>query len=148
MAVQFATIDEFREFQGLAPRDPRPSDTAEAVVYDAETRRLNALLQRASDRIVTMVRLARVAYAPTGIPRDSGHADAFSRATSAQAVWFEDKGSASGSAVEYDTISLIGVSFGKRAGAGAAQTPGQSRVAPEAVEILSNANIYSTVVGH
>lgn len=146
MAVQFATIDEFRLFQGLPAREPRPADSEEALVYDAETTRLNALLQRASGRVSSITRLARVSYARTGIPAVANIADAFSRATSAQATWFEDKGSAAGSGAEYDSVSLIGVSFSRRAGV--AQTPAQTRVSPEALEILSNAGIFSTAVSH
>lgn len=149
MAVQFATIDQLRDFQGLTPREERPSDVEEAKVYDAETARLNGLLKRASTRVKTAVRLARVAYATTGIPKQEGIASGFADATCAQAVWFEDNGDVSGAADQFDSVSLIGVAFSKRSGSSASeQTAAASRVSPESLEILSNLGIFTTAVRH
>lgn len=144
MAVQYATIAQYLAFQGEPPREPRPSDPDAAAVFDAETVRLNALLQRASDRITTVVRLARVRYANTGLPRDAAIAEAFARATAAQAVQFEETGSPSGNGGDYTSVSLIGVQFSK--GSSAAQTPAQARVSSEAYDILSGAGIFTSRV--
>lgn len=146
MAVQFATIAQYRTFQGLSPREQRPSDPESAAAYDAETVRLNALLQRASDRIRILVRLARVRYANTGLPRDEAIAETFARATAAQAVQFDETGSASGNGADYTSVSLIGVQFSKASTA--AQTNAQARVSAEASDILAAAGIFTTRVAY
>lgn len=146
MAVQFATIAQYRAFQGLPEREPRPSDPDGAAAFDAETVRLNAQLQRASDRIRVMVRLARVRYASTGIPSDDRVAEAFARATAAQAVQFDETGSASGNGADFTSVSLIGVQFSKAATA--AQTPAQARASAEAADILSAAGIFTSRVAY
>lgn len=143
MAVQYATIAQFLDFQGLPVREPRPSDPEAAAEFDAETRRLNALLQQASDDVRLMVRLGRVRYANTGLPRDAGVADAFARATSALAVHFEETGGASGNGDRFNSVSLIGVQF---SGPAVAQSAGQSRHSAQAASILAAAGIFTTRV--
>lgn len=144
MAVQFATIAQFLDFQGLPPRGPRPSDPDGGDAFDAETRRLNALLQRATVPIQRAVRLARVRYANTGLPRDSDVADAFARATAAQAVQFEETGSPSGNGDDFTSVSLIGVQFSKSQSAVKTQT--QQRASSEAYDILVASGIFTSRV--
>lgn len=144
MAVQFATIAQFLDFQGLPARTPRPSDPEGGAAFDAETRRLNALLQRASIPIQKAVRLARVRYENTGLPRDAAVADAFARATAAQAVQFEETGSPSGNGDDFTNVSLIGVQFSKAGTAAKTQT--QQRASAEAYDILASAGIFTTRV--
>lgn len=145
MAVQFATIAQYLDFQGLPPRDPRPSDEDGGVAFDEETRRLNALLQRATVPIVKAVRLARFRYDRTGMPKDAAIADAFARATAAQAVQFDEVGSATGNESDYTSVSLIGVQFSKST-SGASKTQAQARASAEAYDILAAAGIFTTQV--
>lgn len=143
MATQYATIAQFLDFQGLPEREPRPSDPEAAAVFDAETRRLNALLQQASDDVRGLVRLARVRYANTGLPRDAAVADAFARATAATAVHFEETGGASGNGDRFNSVSLIGVQF---SGPAVAQSAGAARMSAQASSILASAGIFTTRV--
>jgi hypothetical protein len=143
MAVQYATIAQYLDFQGLPPREPRPSDEDGGAAFDAETRRMNALLQRASDRITQVVRLARVRYMNTGLPRDAAVAEAFARATAAQAVQFDEVGGPSGNTSGFNSVSLIGVQF---SGPADAQSAAQARDSSEALSILSAAGIFTTRV--
>lgn len=145
MAVQFATIAQYLDFQGLPPRDPRPSDEDGGAAFDAETRRLNALLQRATVPIQKAVRLGRFRYDRTGLPKDTAVADAFARATAAQAVQFDEVGSATGNESDYTSVSLIGVQFSKSA-SGATKTQTQARASAEAYDILAASGIFTTQV--
>lgn len=144
MAVQYATIAQYLDFQGLPPRPPHPSDQEGGDAFDAETRRLNALLQRATVPIQKAVRLARVRYANTGLPRDTDVAEAFARATAAQAVQFEETGSPSGNGDDFTSVSLIGVQFSKASTAARTQT--QQRASAEALDILVSAGIFTSRV--
>ncbi len=147
MAVQYATIDDYFAFHGETRL--RALDADEIAAYDAETLRLNALLKRASSRVKTAARLGRVHYQATGIPSSTAIARAFAEATCAQADWFEETGDLSGAGDRFDSVSLLDVSFARRASSGATgNAAGASRVAPEANEILQNAGIFTTAVNH
>ena len=146
MAVQFATIAQYRAFQGLPEREPRPSDPDGAAAFDAETFRLNALLQRATIPVRRAVRLSRVRYAPTGLPRDEDVAEVFAQATAAQAVQFDEIGSASGNGADYTSVSLIGVQFSKATSA--AKSNAEARVSAEAMDILAAAGLFTTRVAY
>lgn len=135
MAIQFATIEQFYAFQGLRVPDDIDED---------ETLRLNAVLMRASDSIRRRLRLAVLQYdRNTGLPASSYLADEIARATAAQAVYFEEGGSISGAGADFDSATLNGVSFSKRAGS-VSETPAQKRRAAEALAILEALPIWTT----
>lgn len=135
---QWATIDELFAFTGLPLPELDPAGQAE----------LNALLRRASSRVDRMLRLTRA-------PSFRISAETFRNTqrdmTCAQTAYMQANGDdGTGVAMEWDSISLIGVQFSKAAKANADATAGRSgldaRYAPEAMEIAINAGMFSTRV--
>lgn len=101
------------------------------------------LLTRATTIIRGLTITAVYATGPDGTPSDNAVAEALRDATCAQAVWFDQTGDdGSGAASAYSTMSL-GSARLSVGGAGSSTNTGvtQSRYAPEAIQILSNAGL-------
>lgn len=105
----------------------------------------DALLARAATIIRNLTLTAVYATNADGTPTDPGIAAALRDATCAQAVWFDDTGdTGSGAASVYSTVSL-GSARLSVGGAGSPANVGvnQSRISPEAVQILANAGLVT-----
>lgn len=138
MPTSYATIQDYYTFIGEAM--PNPLDAAEQL-------RLDALIVRASGMILRRARLARISYdATTGLPKNDIILDAFMRATCATLNWWEENGDPSGALSQFDAVGMGDVSYSKRASAQSTATQSTSRIAPEAIEILMTAGIFSTRV--
>lgn len=140
MAVQFATAEQFFEFQGMSMP---PSFS------DEERMALDAMLTRASTRIRRATRLALVRYRNDGIPANGTVAEGYARATVWQAVWWKGQGDdGSGAAGRFDSVSMDGVSYSRSTSAAAAAqtTAADDRISPEAMEELSVLPIWGTGV--
>lgn len=144
MAVQFASIEDFYAYLGVTP----------PVEYDDLA--LDAALTRMSARIARATRLARVSYLPTGIPSSTTIAAAFARATAAELASTGavvdgevDSDVLSGVGAEWDSISMIGVSFSKNnkaAGSAGSGTSSANRLSTAAADELAAVNIFTTAV--
>src|SRR5690606_31043905 len=77
-----------------------------------------------------------------GYPTDLDVADALRDATCAQAAWFDETGDTSGVAGRFNSLSL-GSFSGSGGGTGSASntSAAESRLSPEAVQILQNAGL-------
>lgn len=136
---QFAQIDDYYMF---TTGDHAPDD-----LPAAETARLNALLKRASQRILRVTRTARIAWdRDTGFPRDAVIARGFADATCAQAQWFEEQGDITGAAQGYTDVAMGPVRIARNATAAAAVSAADSRVAPEVMDILAPLPIWTVAV--
>lgn len=136
----YATPEDYYEFL-------TGSTTPIEGVDEAE---ITQLLRRASIVIARKTRLARYTTDDDGYPAPAAVRTAFAEATCAQAIWFDDTGDVSGAGAQWDSVSLIGVQFSKyrsSAGQGGSSTS-DPRIAPEALDILVNAGIFSTQVTH
>ncbi|MEV8029265.1 hypothetical protein [Cellulosimicrobium funkei] len=77
-----------------------------------------------------------------GYPTDLDVADAFRDATCAQAAWFDETGDTSGAAGRFNSLSLGSFSAsGGGTGSGSNTSAAESRLSPEAVQILQNAGL-------
>lgn len=137
-----ATIDDYYAFKGLAV----PTMDAAAEL------KMNADLERATDGVRPALRLMSVPVADDGLPAAGKHRTAVVRAVCAQydAVLAAtgDDGDFSGAAPIYDNVSAIGVQFSRRSGgSGTAAWSPLNGVAPEAIQILQGAGVFSTYVG-
>lgn len=140
----FATIEDYYTFRGLVyPPTSGPLTEAEILAADAA-------LARATDAVRGYLRLARFPRRTDGLPQSETQRDALIRATCAQLEWFEEHGNDfTGAGSQWDSVSLLEVSFSRRAGSsGATTSAGGSRQAPEAQLILRNAGFFSTRVNH
>jgi len=137
---QFAQVDDYYLF---TTGEHAPDD-----LDGVEVARLNALLKRASNRILAATRTARVAYdRDTGAPTMPVVARGFADATCAQAQWFEEQGDITGAAVGYSDVSMGPVRLARNATAAAAVSAADSRVAPEVADILAPLPIWTVGVG-
>lgn len=138
---QFAQVDDYYLFT--------TGEHAPDNLSDAEVARLNSVLKRASQSILTAVRLARISWdRTTGIPTDAVVARGLADATVAQAAWFEEQGDVTGAASGYSDVSMGPVRLARNATAAAAVSAAQSRYAPEVSDILSSLPIWTTAVRH
>lgn len=130
----YATVADFSEWD---------EDTLYTVPSDS-------LLRRASGVVDGLTRHAIYAVDEDGYPTDSAIAEAFMNATCAQAAWWDETGDATGAQSQSGTVSIGSVSIGarSRAAGGASADAADSRIAPEAVEILHNAGLISSTISH
>lgn len=136
--MAYATIPDYFTDNGL----PVPEN-----IDEAETARLNALLADATDAVNGYIRLARYAVDSNGAATDENVRTALRRATSKQAKYYEENPTARSEYVpQYDSISAGSLTLSTRASSTLAGAT--SSVSQNALRILTNANLFSPVVGH
>lgn len=133
----YATLADFEDFT-----DGVHAEESEDVI--------NAKLRRASIVIDGLTRRSVYAVDEDGYATDETVAEAFKDATCAQMAYWDDTDDVSGAASQEGTISIGSVSIGatgRTTGNGSpdAQT---ARVAPEAIEILKNAGLITSITAH
>lgn len=149
----YATAADWYEFLGgeqptvpgtVTEEDPNP----EPVPLDDAA--LNALLRRASIRVEGYTRRARYDVDEDGYPTDADVAEAFKWATCAQADWFTTTGDLTGAESQEGMVRIgsVQIGGGNTSSASAARSADQSRVSPEAIEILTNAGLISAATAH
>jgi hypothetical protein len=150
----YATASDYYDFIGddqpmTTPPDPEEGQEPQEPQSITE-KDLNARLRRASSVIDSHTRHARYEVDDDGYPTDEGIADAFKEATCAQAQWFDESDDITGSLSQDGTISIGSVSIGARGRStgGASAEARESRIAPEAVQILENAGLISSIIAH
>lgn len=124
---QLATVAQYQTFVTGATTE----------VPEVEAARINAGLFRASYRVRRALRLARLSWAPSGLPADSVIAQEVAFATAAQFAFGEELGDQTGAATDFDSASLIGVAFSRRASGEALTLSQKTGLAPEAAGILA-----------
>ena len=127
--------------------------TAEFSVWDGATEYTvpsDSLLRRASGVIDGLTRHSKFASDVDGYPTDIDVSDVFRDATCAQVAFWDENGDPTGAGSQDGSFSIGSVSIGARgrsAGSGAPDAQ-QSRVAPEAVQILVNAGLITATTPH
>lgn len=109
-----------------------------------------SILRRASGVVDGLTRHSVYEVDEDGYPTNADIADAFKEATCAQAAWWDETGDATGAQSQEGTMSIGSVSIGARGrstGGGSADAA-DSRIAPEAVEILANAGLLNRTIAH
>lgn len=120
-----------------------PSDLTDFTGDDAPSN-ASSLLRRASLAIDGLVLTARYDTDDEGYPTDLDVTDALRDATCAQASWFDETGDTSGAAARFNSLSLGSFSgSGGGTGSGANTTAAESRIAPEALQILATAGLLN-----
>lgn len=112
---------------------------------------LNAKLRRASTVIDGLTRTSRYDVDEEGYPTDANTSAAFKDATCAQAAWWDDTDDVTGAESQSGPTRIGSVSFGGSGASGGAtntKSAASSRIAPEAVEILTNAGLLSSNVDY
>lgn len=121
---------------------------------DAAARlKLEAGLERATDRIRPVMRLASYPRDVDGLPASNNQRTALRRAVAAEyeAVEVGSGGDFTGVAPEWDSVGAIGVQFSRRTKPAAAANTGIfADISPEAARILRGAtpSFWSTNVSH
>jgi hypothetical protein len=139
-----ATIEDYYVFLAQT-YPPTPALTAEQIAA------IESGLSRATPAVVRALRTATYARDTDGLPLVTAQRDAIAQAVSAQyAAVLASGQDPSGAAPVYDSVSALGVSFSQRSG-----NTAQNRswgvldgIAPEARDILINAQFFSTAVQH
>ena len=118
-----------------------PSDLADFTGEEAPAN-ASALLRRASLLIDGLIVTARYDTDDDGYPTDLDITEALRDATCAQASWFDETGDVSGAAGRFNSLSLGSFSAsGGGTGSGSNTSAAESRLSPEAVQILQNAGL-------
>lgn len=120
-----------------------PADLADFTGEDAPSN-ASALLRRASLLVDGLTVTARYDTDEDGYPTDLDTLEAFRDATCAQGAWFDETGDTSGAAGRANSLSLGSFSMsGGGTGSGSNTTAAESRVSPEAVQILATAGLLN-----
>ena len=125
---QYATPTEFSTWDG-ATEYTVPSDS---------------LLRRASGVIDTLTRHSYFLADADGTPTDTDVLDVFRDATSAQVAYWQETGDITGAEAQGGSFSIGSVKIG----AAGDTSSKQSRIAPEAVQILVNAGLITATTPH
>jgi len=144
----YALASDYYDFIG--GDDPNENAEGQPVAEPTSDKELNARLRRASSVIDSHTRHDRYEVDDDGYPTNPEIADAFKEATCAQAQWFDETDDITGAASQEGTVSIGSVSMGARgrSSGGASADAAGSRIAPEAVEILRNVGLLSSVTAH
>ncbi|WP_437582728.1 hypothetical protein ACSAGD_10710 [Paramicrobacterium sp. CJ85] len=136
----YATPSDYFDFLDGDVPDPIPDE-----------KQLNAMLRRASTVIDGRLRLSVYDTDEDGYPTDADVSDALKEATCAQAAWFEETDDVTGADSQSGVVKIGSVSLGGSGVSGGAsnnRSAADSRISPEAVEILRNAGLLTTAVSH
>ncbi|QPZ39703.1 hypothetical protein [Paramicrobacterium chengjingii] len=136
----YATPSDYFDFLGDEIPDPFP-----------EKKQLEAMLRRASIVIDGRLRLAVYNTDEDGYPTDADVSEALKDATCAQADWFENTDDLTGAESQQGVVKIGSVSLGGSGATGSAsstKSAADSRISPEAVEILRNAGLIGSAVNH
>lgn len=110
----------------------------------------DAVLRRASVEIDGLTLHSVYDVDEDGYPTDADITEAFRDATCAQAAWWDETDDITGAQSQDGTFSIGSVSIGAsgRTKGGASADAAQSRISPEAVQILVNAGLIRTSTAH
>lgn len=117
--------------------------------FDGDDAKLLKRLRRASGVIDGLTRLARFDIDEDGFPTDPDVSKAFTEATCAQVEYWETTDDPTGAESTMGPVRIGSVSLGGTGVGGGAQntrSANDSRVSPEAVEILANEGIIARIV--
>ena len=117
--------------------------------FDGDEATLAKRLRRASGVIDGLTRLARYRVDEDGMPLDQDDADAFRDATCAQVEYWETTDDPTGAESTMGPVKIGSVSLGGSGVGGSAQnhtSANDSRVSPEAIEILANQGLTARIV--
>lgn len=144
----YATASEYYDFTG--GDDPNLDENGDPVEAPTTDKDLNALLRRASGVIDGLTRSSRFDVDEDGYPSDTEVADAFRDATCAQVAYWHETEDPTGAVSQEGTFSIGSVSIGARGRTSGNGAPDEqtSRIASEAVEILTNAGLITSVTKH
>lgn len=145
----YATAADYYDFTGEDQPMTTPAEGQEPQPLTEKD--LNASLRRASSVIDSHTRHDVYDVDEDGYPTDADIADAFKKATCAQADWFAETQDLTGAIAQEGTVAIGSVSLGARgrtSGLSGAPDPGASRIAPEAVELLRNAGLMRSSARH
>ena len=131
----YATAADYYDFIGAD--DPGEDD-----------KELNALLRRASTQIDGYLRGARYDVDDDGMPLDPDVDDAITAATCAQVEWWQQTGDPTGADANAGATKILSVSLGTSSAANAQRTAREARASAEAIDILRNAGLLGSRVGH
>ncbi|TQL46675.1 hypothetical protein FB562_2199 [Homoserinimonas aerilata] len=145
----YATAADYYDFIG----DDQPTTTPEGGgdPVPLTEKDLNARLRRASTVVDGIVRFSVYDVDDDNMPTDPDISDAFTEATCAQAAWFDDTDDLTGAESQTGPTRIGSVSFGGSGASGGAtntKSAATSRIAPEAVQILTNAGLITSTVQH
>ncbi|MDN4598458.1 hypothetical protein [Leifsonia virtsii] len=118
--------------------------------FDGDEAKLAKRLRRASGVIDGLTRLARFEMDDDGFPTDPDVSRAFTEATCAQVEYWETTDDPTGAESTMGPVRIGSVSLGGSGVGGGAQntrSASDSRISPEAVEILANEGIVAQIVG-
>lgn len=133
------------------------SDYAEFVVAtDLSDTAITKLCRRASTVIDGLTRYAAYTVDEDGNPTDPDVTLAFTRATCAQVEWWDPKdGDTTGHDIDITgagsnegAVRIGSVTLGTTSSRESGTSRRDARIAPEAVEILQNAGLYTVAVAH
>ena len=119
----------------------------EFSIWDADTEYTtpgNGVLRRASGVIDTLTRHSYFVANAAGTPTDTDVLDVFRDATCAQVAYWEETGDITGAEAQGGSFSIGSVKIG----AAGDTSSKQSRIAPEAVQILVNAGLITATTPH
>lgn len=131
---QYATIAEFSLWDG-------------ATEYTVPT---DSLLRRASVIIDGLTRHSIFVADDDGTPSEVAVSDVFRDATCAQVAYWDETDDVTGAESQDGAFSIGSVSIGARSRSSGNGAPNaqQTRIAPEAVQILDNANLIVATTAH
>lgn len=105
------------------------------------------LLTSASKVVLWHTKTAVYTTDSSGYPTDTAIRQAFRDATCAQALWWiENPGAETGTAGQYDSVSILSVTLTRRSSAGGSSGAGVQELAPQAYTELANAGVLPGVV--
>ncbi|GAA3730123.1 hypothetical protein GCM10022239_03410 [Leifsonia bigeumensis] len=144
----YATASDFYDFTG--GDDPNEDPNGDPVAEPTTDKDLNALLRRASGLIDGLTRHSVYDADDDGYPTDADVTELFKDATCAQVAYWEETEDPTGAVSQEGTFSIGSVSIGARGRSSGNGAPDeqQSRVAPEAVEILTTAGLISAITAY
>ncbi|UAJ80155.1 hypothetical protein IT072_03660 [Leifsonia sp. ZF2019] len=118
--------------------------------FDGDDAKLVKRLRRASGVIDGLTRFARYDLDEDGFPTDPDVSKAFTEATCAQVEYWETTDDPTGAESTMGPVRIGSVSLGGSGVGGSAQnhnSASDSRVSPEAYEILANEGLVAQIVG-
>ena len=139
--MAYATLADFYAFQGKQVPNPLPNDIVVSV---------NALLENASDELAGVLTLARYRTNADGTPYEDFVSLAITRATCAQALYFQNNPDAVSESIrQFDSISAGSMTLSTNRGSSTGTGKGAlllPTASVRALRILKNAGILSNTV--
>lgn len=143
----YATASDYYDF--LGDDDPNEDADGDPIPSPVADRKLDALLRRAANQVDSHIRGAVYETDEDGYPTEQHIADALRDATCAYAAYWDDTDDISGGAAIAGPVKIGSVAIGGTATGGASsRSATDTRISDEAIIILRNAGLLSTVVSY